>query len=149
MLALRACRAANGFCNDWLLRGYERTFSPFHHRVITAYALKVGTAGQGDNRDPSFSAFGAVRYPIHEIPPNFLPITRNGNFRSIRAFWARTECLSLALGKPLVRFGRWGVYRTVRKTAGPPDCESSGPVVVDVLLSQPSGVSRRRRIRFR
>ena len=61
----------NGFCNDWLLRGYKRTFSPFHRGVVTAYALEVGAAGQGDNRDPSFSAFGAVRYRIHEIPPDF------------------------------------------------------------------------------
>ena len=61
----------NGFCNDWLLRGYKRTFSPFNHGVVTAYALEVGAAGQGDNRNPSFSAFGAVRYSIHEIPPDF------------------------------------------------------------------------------
>jgi hypothetical protein len=79
----------NAFCNDWLLRGYKRTFSPFHHGVVTAYALKVGEAGQGDHRDPSFSAFGAVRYPIHEIPSGFSPITRNRNICSIRAFWAR------------------------------------------------------------
>src|ERR1700722_13795118 len=69
--APRACRVANGFCNDWFLRGYKRTFSPFHHGVVTAYALEVGAAGQGDNRDPSLSACGAVRYPIHEIPPDF------------------------------------------------------------------------------
>jgi len=61
----------NGFCNDWLLRGCKRTFSPFHHGVVTAYALEVGAAGQGDNRHPPLSAFGAVRYPIHEIPPDF------------------------------------------------------------------------------
>jgi hypothetical protein len=61
----------NGFCNDWLLWGYKRTFSPFHRGVVTAYALEVGAAGQGDNRDPSFSAFEAVRYPIHETLPIF------------------------------------------------------------------------------
>jgi hypothetical protein len=33
--------------------------------------LEVGAAEQGDNRDPSFSAFGAVRYQIYEIPPDF------------------------------------------------------------------------------
>jgi hypothetical protein len=37
--------------------------------------LEVTAAGQGDNRDQSFSAFGAVRYLIHEIPPDFF--TRN------------------------------------------------------------------------
>ena len=61
----------NGFCNDWLLWGYKRTFSPFHRGVVTTYALEVGAAGQGDNRDPSFSAFEAVRYPIHETLPIF------------------------------------------------------------------------------
>jgi hypothetical protein len=63
------------FCNDWLLRSYKRTFSPFHRGVVTDYALEVSAAGQGDNRDQSFSAFGAVRYLIHEIPPDFF--TRN------------------------------------------------------------------------
>jgi ATP dependent DNA ligase-like protein len=38
------------FCNDWLLRSYKRTFSPFHR--------EVSAAGQGDNRDQSFSALG-------------------------------------------------------------------------------------------
>jgi hypothetical protein len=62
---------ANGFCNDWLLRGDKRTFGPFHRGVVTAYALEVGAAGEGDNWDPSFAAFAAERYPIHEIPPDF------------------------------------------------------------------------------
>ena len=76
----------NGLCYDWLLRGYKRTFSPFHRGVVTTYALEVGAAGDGDNRDHSFSAFRAARCPIHEILPIFAPITRNWNFCSVRAF---------------------------------------------------------------
>src|ERR1700752_1360600 len=86
----------NRFCNDWLLRNYERTFGPFHRGVVTGYALEVGAAGQGDNRDPSFPAFGAVRDRIHEIPPDFLPLTRNCNFCSIRASRARDRGAALA-----------------------------------------------------
>jgi hypothetical protein len=52
-----------------------RTFSPFHRGGVTGYALEVSAAEQGENRDPLFSAFGAVRYRIHEIPPGFF--TRN------------------------------------------------------------------------
>jgi hypothetical protein len=69
----------SGFCNDWLLRGNVRTFGQFHCGVVTAYALEVGAARQGDNRDPSFSALRALRYPIHEIPPNFF--TRNSELQ--------------------------------------------------------------------
>jgi hypothetical protein len=78
----------NGFGNDWFLRGYKWTFSPFHRGVVTVYALKIGAAGKGGNRDSPFSAFGAVRYPIHETLPIFSFITRNWNFCSIQAFWA-------------------------------------------------------------
>jgi hypothetical protein len=74
-IAPSASHWLDGFCNDWLLRGNVRTFSQFHCGVVTAYALEVGAAGQGDNRDPSFSALRAVRYLIHELPPNFF--TRN------------------------------------------------------------------------
>jgi hypothetical protein len=63
----------NGFCYDWLLRGCKRTFSPFHGGVVTTYALEVGVAGDGDNRDQLFSAFRAARYLIHEILPIFRP----------------------------------------------------------------------------
>jgi hypothetical protein len=63
----------NRFCYDWLLRGRKRTFSPFHRGVVTTYALEVGAAGEGDNRDHSFSAFRAARCPIHEILPIFAP----------------------------------------------------------------------------
>ena len=73
--SLRVAADKPRFCNGWLLRSYKRTFSPFHRGVVTAYALEVGAAGQDDNRDPSFSAFRAVRYLIHEIPPDFF--TRN------------------------------------------------------------------------
>jgi hypothetical protein len=69
----------NGDCSDWLLRGYNWTFSPFHRGVVTGYALEVGAAEQGENRDPSFSAFGTVRYQLHEIPPDFF--TRNSELR--------------------------------------------------------------------
>jgi hypothetical protein len=33
--------------------------------------LEVGAAGDGDNRDHSFSAFRAARCSIHEILPDF------------------------------------------------------------------------------
>jgi hypothetical protein len=37
------------------------TFSPFHHGVVTAFALEVGAAGQGDNRDPAvFRIWGSA-----------------------------------------------------------------------------------------
>jgi hypothetical protein len=35
--------------------------------------LKVGAAGDGDNRDHSFSAFRAAPCSIHEILPIFAP----------------------------------------------------------------------------
>ena len=63
----------DAFCYDWLLRGCKRTFSPFHRRVVTTYALEVGAAGDGDYRDQSFSAFRAARCSIHEILPIFNP----------------------------------------------------------------------------
>jgi hypothetical protein len=66
----------DAFWYDGLLGRYARTFSPFHRRVITADALEVGASGEGDNRDHLFSAFRAVRYPIHEI----LPIFRSSRF---------------------------------------------------------------------
>jgi hypothetical protein len=46
--------------------------SPFHRRVVTTYALELGAAGDGDNRDHTFSAFRAPRYSIHEILPDYL-----------------------------------------------------------------------------
>src|SRR6202011_4293756 len=65
----------NRFCYDWLLRGCKRTFSPFHRGVVTTYALEVGAAGDGDNRDHSFSAFRAACCLIHEmILPIFPPL---------------------------------------------------------------------------
>jgi hypothetical protein len=64
----------NGFCYDWLLRGRKRTFTPFHCGVVTTYALEVGAAGDGDNRDHAFSAFLAACCSIHEmILPIFTP----------------------------------------------------------------------------
>ena len=57
----------------WLLRGARRTFSPFHHGAVTTFTLEVGAAGDGDNRDHSFSAFRAARCSIHEILPIFHP----------------------------------------------------------------------------
>ena len=67
----RRAECLNAFWYDGLLRRYERTFSPFHRRVITTDALEVGASGDGDNRDQLFSAFRAVCYPIHEILPIF------------------------------------------------------------------------------
>ena len=54
-------------------RGCKRTFSPFHRGVVTTYALEVGAAGEGDNRDHSLFAFRAARCSIHEILPIFHP----------------------------------------------------------------------------
>jgi hypothetical protein len=66
-------RGLNALCCDWLIRGCKRTLSPFHRGVVTTYTLELGSAGDGDNRDHTFSAFRAPRYSIHEI----LPITCN------------------------------------------------------------------------
>jgi hypothetical protein len=63
----------NAFYYDWPLRGSKRTFSPFHRGVVTTYALEVGAAGDGDNRDHSFSALRTARCLIHEILPIFTP----------------------------------------------------------------------------
>jgi hypothetical protein len=61
----------NVFWHEWLRRGRQRTFSPFHRGVVTTYALEIGPSEDGDNRDQSFSAFRAARYFIHEmIPPD-------------------------------------------------------------------------------
>ena len=59
----------SAFLYDWLFRGCERTFSPFHRGVVTAYALENGAAGDGDNRDHSLFAIRAARCSIHEILP--------------------------------------------------------------------------------
>src|ERR1700733_6430759 len=64
--------------HDWLLRDRRRTFSPFHRGVVTTYALEVGAAGDGNNRNHSLSAFRAARYPIHKILPIFSALTQNG-----------------------------------------------------------------------
>jgi hypothetical protein len=101
--APRAWRISNGFCNDWLLRGDKRTFGPFHRGVVTAYALEVGAARQGDDRDPLFSAFEAVSYPIHQS----LPIFHSG--------------LGTIVFVPFECFGR--------KTEAPP-CERIGGMLV-------------------
>jgi hypothetical protein len=74
----------SAFWYAWLLRGGKRTFSPFHRGVVTTYTLEVGAAGDGDNRDHSFSALRAARCSIHGIPPDFSPLTRNWNFCSPR-----------------------------------------------------------------
>jgi hypothetical protein len=34
--------------------------------------LEVGAAGDGDNRDHSFSALGTARYLIHDVLPFFI-----------------------------------------------------------------------------
>jgi hypothetical protein len=78
----------NGFCNDRVLKGHRRTFSPFCRGVVAAYALEVGAAREGDNWDSSFSAFGAVRYSIHgRILPNFF--TRNSELKILFPFEPR------------------------------------------------------------
>src|SRR5712664_1829415 len=63
----------SAFWYHWLLRGGKRTFSPFLRGVVTTYTFEVGAAGDGDNRDHSFSAFRAARCSIHEILPIFTP----------------------------------------------------------------------------
>jgi hypothetical protein len=60
-----------GSATIWLLRGFKRTFNPFHRGVVTTYALEGGAAGDRDNRDHKFSALRTARYPIHEILPIF------------------------------------------------------------------------------
>src|ERR1700722_15120146 len=77
--------------HDWLLRDRRRTFSPFHRGVVTTYALEVGAAGDGNNRNHSLAAFRAARYPIHENLPIFAPTTQNWKFCSIRAFRPKQE----------------------------------------------------------
>ena len=61
----------NALWHEWFVRGCKRTFSPFHRRVVTTNALEVGAAGEGDNRDHSFSAFRAERCSIHEDSSRF------------------------------------------------------------------------------
>src|SRR5260370_9292009 len=63
----------NAFWYDWLLRGCERTFSPFHRGVVTTYALEVGAPGHGDYRDQLLSAFLAARCLVHRTLPIFQP----------------------------------------------------------------------------
>lgn len=60
-------------CRDRLFGRGQRAFSPFHRGVVATDALQVGTAGEGNNRDQSFSAFVAARYPIHGVLPIFAP----------------------------------------------------------------------------
>jgi hypothetical protein len=67
--------AFGALCCDRLLGSCKRAFSPSDGGVIAAYALKIGAAGDGDNRDHAFSAFRAVRRSIHGILP-ILPQTR-------------------------------------------------------------------------
>ena len=89
----RRAECLNAFWYDGLLRHYERTFSPFHRRVITTDALEVGASGEGDNRDPLFSAFRAVRYPIHEILPIFPSnLELEFLFHSSVSEWRRAVC---------------------------------------------------------
>jgi hypothetical protein len=57
----------SAFRYDWLFRGCEWTFRPFHRGVVTTYALENGAAGEGDNRDHSLFAIRAARCSIHEI----------------------------------------------------------------------------------
>jgi hypothetical protein len=54
-----------------LLRGRKWAFSQSNSGVITTYTLKLGAAGDGDNRGHSLSAFQAVCRSIHGILPNF------------------------------------------------------------------------------
>jgi hypothetical protein len=84
----------NAFCYDWLLRGFKRTFSPFHRGVVTTYALEVDAAEDRDNRDHKFSAFRAARYPIHEILPIFFNHNSELEFSSVSAETGglRAEC---------------------------------------------------------
>jgi hypothetical protein len=69
----------------WLLRGARRTFSPFHHGAVTIFTLEVGAAGDGDNRDHSFSAFRAARCSIHERSSRFF--TRNRELELLFLFF--------------------------------------------------------------
>lgn len=72
------------FRYDWLLRGGQRTFSPFHRRIVATYALEIGAAGDGDNRDHSFSTLRAARYLIHDVLPIFQSPISDKNFCSHR-----------------------------------------------------------------
>jgi hypothetical protein len=91
----RRAECLNAFRYDRLLRRYERTFSPFHRRVFTNDALEVGASGDGDNRDHLFSAFRAVRYPIqvrypiHEILPNFFTSNLELEFLFHSSVWPK------------------------------------------------------------
>jgi hypothetical protein len=69
-----AGRSLNTFQQDWLLSGCKRTVGPFHRRVVADYALEVGAARDGDNRDHSLSAFCAASCSIHDILLDFFDV---------------------------------------------------------------------------
>src|ERR1700720_2586468 len=93
---LRGVRSALSACwYDWLLRGCKWTLSPFNSGVITTDTLKIGAAGDGDNRDQTFSAFQAVRRSIHWILP-ILPQTRKPERRSTGTLHQQTPQCSQA-----------------------------------------------------
>src|ERR1700730_17739052 len=87
----RRAECLNALWYDGLLRRHERTFGPFHRRVVTTDALEVGASGDGDNRDQLFSAFRAVRYPIHEILPIFPVQPGTGIFVPFERFGRRSR----------------------------------------------------------
>jgi hypothetical protein len=70
------------------------TFSPFNSGVIATYTLKIGAAGDADNRDHTFPAFQAVRRSIHWTLP-ILPQTRKPE-RSFHHYITATVAAVLA-----------------------------------------------------
>jgi hypothetical protein len=70
--------AFSAFWGDRLLSGCKWTFSPSSSWVITTYTLKIGAAGNCDDRDHSFSAFQAVLRSIHWILPDFTAEQKTG-----------------------------------------------------------------------
>jgi hypothetical protein len=69
---------------------------PFHRGVVTTQTLKVGEAGDCDDRDKSLSAFLATRCSVHGmILPDYTILILNGNFcsRTLRPrvdIWGRS-----------------------------------------------------------
>ena len=63
----------------------------FTARSSQVYALELSAAGEGDNRDQSLSAFGAVRYWTHEIPRFFQPQLETVIFVPFERFKARAR----------------------------------------------------------
>jgi hypothetical protein len=85
--------------------------------------LKIGAAGDGDNRDHTFSAFQAVRRSIHWILP-ILPQTRKPERRSTSTLHQRTpQCLQATI---------YFAERDKSGMAGLYQLEQPGPALADL-----------------